>query len=505
MSGFEALLKSKPCGCLPRAMEVKLCLIFCRILAATNKIMMKYLLLLSLLLPRLASGQVKMNDLITKRGLSYEMAGRTPFTGKAYAYFANGDTQTVVTYKEGIPNGEIIGWYPKNIKQIEGLVENGERAGVWKLYFESGKIKKQTAYSHNIEDGEETFWFENGNTEKKGTYIEGKLDGRYTWYYENGQKKQEGFFRAGREDSTWSEWDSTGKQKMVGHLTNFEKNGDWTYWDGQGNITVKKNYQHGLVIVAKDDFDTYVEKMEYYLAKKNYKEALKNVEAAEAILTTKTDTSQVYMDLLVYHSKCYSFFSHYSQGEKILLDAIGLTPAQTAIIQNSYLEKAPAKINQLITEINQKEQAGFKTTNHIALALCYNIIGDSVNYQQQQQIAMIKGGLKGYIVTLSLELDRLAGTRSDYYQALQDVNTRITKGGATEKLELEKARYLIGNEKFEEAQKIIDKYLQKDGKNVSLLLLKADLETDLGDVDKTKLYENKAVAIDPGALGGAKN
>jgi antitoxin component YwqK of YwqJK toxin-antitoxin module len=466
---------------------------------------MKYLLLLAFSLPFLASGQVKMSELITKRGLSYEMAGRTPFTGKAYAYFPNGDTQTVVTYKDGILNGEIDGWYAKGIKQVEGFVENGERVGIWKLYFETGKIKKQTAYSHNVEDGEETFWFENGNPEKKGSYVEGKLNGKYTWYYENGQKMQEGFFRAGREDSTWSEWDSTGKQKMVGHLTNFEKNGDWTYWDGQGKITAKKNYQHGLVIVAKDDFDTYLEKMEYYVGKRNYKEALKNAEAAEATLTTKTDTSQVYMNLLVYHSKCYSLFSHYYQGEKILLDAIGLTPAQVAVIQNSYADKSPAKINQLITEINQKEQAGFKATNHIALALCYNILGDSVNFQQQQQIAMIKGGMKDYIITISLELYKLAGARSDNYQGLQEVNTRITKEGATEKLELEKARYLIGNEKFEEAQKIIDKYLQKAPKNVTVLLLKADLETALGNVDKTKLYEDKALAIDPGALGGANN
>jgi len=466
---------------------------------------MKYLLLFSFLLPILASGQVRINELITKRGLAYEMAGRTPFTGKAYSYFPNGDTQTVLTYKDGIPDGEVVSWYAKDLKQVEGFLDKGEKVGVWKLYFESGKIKKQTTYSHNVEDGEETFWFENGNIEKKGAYSEGKLNGRYVWYYDNGQKKQEGFFTAGNEDSTWSEWFENGKQKMIGHLTNLERNGDWTYWDEQGNITAKKNYQHGLVIVAKDNFDTYVEKMEYYLGKRNYKEALKNVEAAEATLTTKTDTSQVYMNLLVYHSKCYSYFSHNRQGEKILLDALGLTPIQVQVIQNSHLDKSPAKINQLITEINLKEQSGFKATNHIVLALCYNILGDSVNFQQQQQIAMLKGGMKDYIINISLELYKLAGARSDNYQALQDVNTRIAKEGATESLEMQKAQYLIANEKFEEAQKIIDKYLQKDAKNVTLLLSKAALETALGNTDKTKLYEDKALAIDPNALSNDKN
>jgi antitoxin component YwqK of YwqJK toxin-antitoxin module len=461
---------------------------------------MKYLLLLSFFLPILASGQVKMNELITKRGLAYDMGERVPFTGKAYAYFANGDTQTVVTYKDGLLDGEVVSWYAKDQKQVEGIFDKGQKTGVWKLYFESGKIKRQTTYSNNVEDGEETFWFENGNMEKKGMYSEGKLNGKYAWYYENGQKKQEGFFSAGSEDSTWSEWYETGKQKMIGHLSNLERNGDWIYWDSLGNITAKKNYQHGLVIVAKDDFDTYVEKMEYYVGKKNYKEALKNVEAAEATLTTKTDTSGVYMNLLIYHSKCYSLFSHNREAEKVLLDALGLTPVQVQVIQNSHLDKSPAKVNQLISEINQKEQNGFKATNHIVLALCYNILGDSVNFQQQQQIAMLKGGMKDYIINISLQLYKLAGARSDNYQALQDVDSRIAKEGATEKLELEKAEYLIRNEKFEEAQKIIDKYLQKDTKSVTLLLLKADLETALGNVDKIKLYEDKALAIDPNAL-----
>jgi len=465
---------------------------------------MKHFLLLSFLLPLLTSGQVKMNELIRKRGLAYEMAGRDPYTGKAYSLYPSGDTQTVVTYKDGVLDGEIVSWYGKDHKQAEGMIDKGERAGIWKLYYESGKIKKQTAYSHNIEEGEETFWFENGNLEKKGTYAEGKLNGKYTWFYETGQKKQEGFFVAGSEDSTWGEWYESGKPKWTGHLTNFVKNGDWTYWDEQGNVTLKKNYRDGLVIADKDNLDTYLEKMEYYIGKKNYKEALKNVEGAEATLTAKTDTSQLFMNLELYRSKCYSYAFHYRQGEKILLESIGLTPAQIQVVQNSHLDKSPAKINQLINEINQKEKAGFKATNHMALAVFYNILGDSVNFQQQQQIAMLQGGMKDYIINISLELYRLAGARTDSYQALQAINARIAKEGATERLELEKVQYLVGNEKFEEAQKIVDKYLQKDEKNVTVLLSKAELETAAGNYDKTKFYENKALAIDPNAFGGAR-
>ena len=112
--------------------------------------------------------------------------------------------------------------------------------------------------------------------------------------------------------------------------------------------------------------------------------------------------------------------------------------------------------------------------------------------------------MKDYIITIMLELYRLAGARADNYEGLQDVNTRITKQGATEKLELEKAGYLLVNEKFEEAQKIIDKYLQKDAKNVKALLLKSNLESAFGNADKSKLYEDKALAIDPNAITNPK-
>ena len=465
---------------------------------------MKHFSLVFLLLPFLTSGQVRMSELISKRGLFYEMAGKSPYSGQAFTLAANGDTQTIVSYKDGLLDGPIKSWYAKDHIQIEGSLEKGDKTGSWKLYYPSGKIKKQTTYSHNVENGEETFWFENGKMEKTGSYTEGKLNGKYTWYYDNGQKSQEGFLVDGVEDSTWNEWYDNGKQKMTGHFTDRVKNGDWTFWDEQGNVSSKKNYQHGLVITDKDNLDTYLEKMQYYIGKKNFKEALKNIDGAEATLTSKSDTSAMYMSLEVYRSKCYSYAFHYRQAEKILLETIGLTPAQIQIIQNSHLDKTPAKINQVIGEINQKDQTAFKTTNHIALALCYNMLGDSVNLQKEQQISMLKGGMKDYVINISLELYRLAGSRVDNYLALLDINAKIAKEGASEKLELQKVQYLIGNEKFEEAQKIVDRYLNKDPKNVTALLSKAALENAFGNVDKMRLYEDKAQAVDPNALNGGQ-
>ena len=466
---------------------------------------MRYLILLSFLIPSLTFGQVKLNDLTKRNGQVYENNATIPYTGKAFAYFPNGDIQTILEYKDGIPNGEIKSWSKKDVKQVEGFVENGKKSGTWKLYFESGKLKKQSTFQNDIENGEEIFWFENGNLQKKGSYINGKLNGKYEWYFENGQKKQEGFFVNGKEEGTWSEWFENGKQKMIGHFTNFEKNGNWTWWDEEGKIVTSKNYTNGLVTVDKDNFDSYLEKMESFLAKRNYKESLKNVELAEATITDKTEDNSIFMGLVVYQSKCYSFFSHYKQGEKILLDAIGLTDNQSQIIQTSHLEKSPEKINKVIKEITSKDKAKFQINNHIALALCYNILGDTVTLQKEQQLMMEKGKMQDWIIKISMELYKLAGERFNNHYSLEYVNSQIKKEGLTEKLELAKAQYLIRAEKFEEAQIIADKYLKTNDKNLTALLLKANIEMAYGNVDKMKIYEDKAIAINPKAFRDSKD
>jgi tetratricopeptide (TPR) repeat protein len=245
--------------------------------------------------------------------------------------------------------------------------------------------------------------------------------------------------------------------------------------------------------------------MEFYLAKRNYKESLKNVELAEATITDKTEGNPIFMGLAVYHSKCHSFFSHFKQGEKVLLDAIGLTADQSQIIQTSHLEQSPEKIKTVIKEINDKDKSKFQISNHIALALCYNILGYTVGLRTEQQLVMEKGQMKDWIIKVSMELYKLAGERFNNHYALAYVNDQIKKEGLTEKSELDKAQYLIRTEKFEEAKVIVDKYLKSNDKNLTALLLKADIEMAYGNVDKMKIYEEKARAIDPKVFSNIKN
>lgn len=465
---------------------------------------MKHLFLIVFFIPVFGFSQTRLDDLSRKNGLAYAKGATTPFSGKAVAHFPNGDVQTSVDYKEGLPDGEIKSWYKKDALQVEGYMQKGKRSGTWKLYHENGKLKKQTAYNDDIQEGPETFWLDNGTLQKNGTYVNGKLEGKYEWFYDNGKKKQEGHFLKGEEDGAWQDWYEDGTQKMKGQFLNGEKNGTWTWWDKTGKVTTIKIYQEGLLLVDKDNLESYLEKMEYYMRKKDFRQAVKYVELAKATQTDQTENNPAAMNLLLIHSKCYSGVYHLKQGERVLLKGIGLSDQQANVIQEAHLAKSPDMLKGLITELQQKQKADSAIGNHIALSLCYNLLGDSVNLQQQQQLAMKKNGVQDWIYRISLELYRLATDRFESYAALQGVNKAISQEGATEKHELSKAFYLLKNEQFEEARLIGEKYLKQNDKNLSAILILADIEMAMGNIEQMKMYENKALAIAPEVKTGSK-
>ena len=458
---------------------------------------MKHLFLL-LLSPSLCFSQVRGDDLVRKAGLAYENGATTPYTGKAYSYFPDGSPQMLTEYKDGQLNGALKSWYKKDVLQMEGTVANGKKTGTWKLYYENGQPKKQTTYQNDLESGEEVFWTENGKLQKKGSYVNGKSEGKYQWYYANGQLKQEGFFSQGKEDSTWKEWYENGKPKMVGHFQNLVKEGEWTWWDESGKITTAKTYHKGLVEAS--NFDTYTEQMEFFIKKRDYKNALINAELAETTIADKSENNPVYMGFAVFHSRCYTLFSHFRDGERLLLSRLGLSEPQITLLQNAHKEKSSQGLQGLISDLKRKQDAKHTVSTHVVLGLCYNLLGDSVQLQKQQQLAMDKGGMKDWIITTSMELYRLATERYNNYYALQESNAQLQKQGVSEKRELDKAQYLLRAEDFAGAGMIGDKYLKFNEKNLTAVLLKADIEMALGNVENMDAYEKKALAINPNAF-----
>lgn len=463
--------------------------------------MKKYHLLLCFLFPLFVTGQqIDTKKIEQRNGLSYEVGKDKPFTGQAIAYNDNGKKQSSTEYKDGKISGKIESWYPSGNKQVEGQLVNGQKTGVWTAWYENGNKIRQGAFENSKEEGEYIWWFENGKINKKGIYHAGHADGKWEWYYENGQKKQEGILRGETNDGVWKDWYENGKQKMIGAFKNGVKDGEWTWWDENGKITTKKKYKDGQLIDGTDDFDSYIEKMEYSLNQKDYKSALSNIEKAIGTVEDKSEGNKIYMGLAVYHSSVYSMFQHIDEAETILLKATGIPDNDvTAIVKTNY-PPATNELKALVKTISNYPDIKTKVAPHIALAYLYNIIGDTTNMKAEQQLMMERSDNSDWVIKISLALYKIRGLKKNTYGEIQFLKEKITKEGETRENQLQLASDLLTIGQFKEAGLISDKYLLKDTKDIDFLFIKLNIEMAMGNLDKMKDYEKKILAINPKAF-----
>jgi len=146
-------------------------------------------------------------------------------TGKGYEYGKDGRITTLLTYKKGTLIGKEI---------INRFDKNGNKKGVWKSFYNSGKLKQESNYNNGLLNGYLKEYDEDGKLLKATLYIDGvaqlyaeelaTLDIKKE-YYPNGTVKKEGTY------------DVTGKE-----------HGTLKFYDEKGNLMDIKIYRHGILL-----------------------------------------------------------------------------------------------------------------------------------------------------------------------------------------------------------------------------------------------------------------
>ncbi|OFX79184.1 MAG: hypothetical protein A2X12_01910 [Bacteroidetes bacterium GWE2_29_8] len=99
-------------------------------------------------------------------------------------YGIDGQIITKGKYEEGMKQGE---WFLKvgDYKE-EGVYVDNEKDGIWKHYYESGKLSFIGEYMYGEPFGKHTYYYENGNVMEEGTYKNGKKNGIWKLFTEEG-------------------------------------------------------------------------------------------------------------------------------------------------------------------------------------------------------------------------------------------------------------------------------------------------------------------------------
>ena len=90
-----------------------------------------------------------------------------------------------------IRDGEYIKYYKNKVIEMQGIMKDGKREGLWKSYYENGSPWSET------------------------TFTGGKKNGKTTTWYDNENKRYEGFYTNDAESGKWTFWDEKGKVQSI--------------------------------------------------------------------------------------------------------------------------------------------------------------------------------------------------------------------------------------------------------------------------------------------------
>ena len=137
---------------------------------------------------------VNNEELETREDIVYLKGSDTPYTGKAFALYENGQKLGETNYKGGKLDGVTLEWYKK------------------------GQKKRETNYKDGKKDGLSIFWLANGQKGNEGIYKDGITEGIHKMWHENGQMRAEAKFENGIGSTKF--WNSKGES-----VNSFEETG----------------------------------------------------------------------------------------------------------------------------------------------------------------------------------------------------------------------------------------------------------------------------------------
>lgn len=147
---------------------------------------------------------------------------------------------------EGLPDGAARIPYPESEKlRFEGRILNGKPDGLWRIYYESGKMAGAVNYLNGMADGEAMYYYDNDQqtTRAEVTYVEDLIDGVYREFYENGMRKASVAYKQGKPHGEAEFYYDSGIPKIEGRYEEGLKTGKWVHFTETGDVMDKEKWK----------------------------------------------------------------------------------------------------------------------------------------------------------------------------------------------------------------------------------------------------------------------
>ena len=165
-------------------------------------------------------------------------------SGRWNFYYRTGSIEQKGRFERGRYQGLWMWYYPNGNTWREESYFNGREDGVFVEYDRNGAILTKGDYISGEKDGE---WiYQVGDHEERGTYVIGLREGIWKYYYNDGKVKYEGNYSQGNPDKKHKYYFPSGvlKEEQYYELGIREKN--WKKYDELGNLVMTITYRNNV-------------------------------------------------------------------------------------------------------------------------------------------------------------------------------------------------------------------------------------------------------------------
>ena len=152
--------------------------------------------------------------------------------------------------------------------KAEGVMNNGERDGEWKIYNLQGELEKiayfdfgelvierETDISKDIVD-----YHDNGRVKAEGKTFHGYRDGKWKFYDSNGKLLKTAYYLMGeiaKEEKPYVAkefltYHDNGRVKEQGQTSENKRDGEWKIFDSKGNLVKVVLYKDDQIVIEKN-------------------------------------------------------------------------------------------------------------------------------------------------------------------------------------------------------------------------------------------------------------
>ena len=210
---------------------------------------------------------VNRDELEEREGIIYLKGSDTPYTGKSFDFYENGQMESEECYKDGKLDGLSTSWFKSGQKKNETNFKEGLLEGLTIEWDEQGWKALEMNFKNNELDGLALEWHENGEKRSEVTFKEGKQvkGSRKEWNKEptvEAKDKLEGGISLEETESrdsliyiknsktpftgkTYKVY-SNGKIEEIKNFKNGKPNGRYRNWHMNGNIHMEGTLKNGI-------------------------------------------------------------------------------------------------------------------------------------------------------------------------------------------------------------------------------------------------------------------